>query len=279
MAKPIVTPFATGGDKSVVPDASQPDGSVSYSQGFGPNYQQEQGTPGAKDIPRDKTNQLFHDITAAISEMQRLGFPEYYEELAPYAQGATVWRAGTVYMSTAGNNSTVPGAVGASWVVLGGDTTPVGTTIMFNAESPPAGYAIENGLAVPRSGQYAALFSVIGTRFGVGNGSTTFNLPSSGGEFPRLWVPGQTVDPGRALGSKQLDALQNIVGEVTSLRVRIPRTVTASGAFTVSNGLNSSDSSDGGQVTANVSFDASRVARTSSETRGRNVAKLACIKF
>lgn len=201
MAKPFVTPFATGGDKSVVPDASQADGSVSYTQGFGPNYQQEQGTPGAKDIPRDKTNQLFADITGAIAELQRLGFPEYYEELAPYPQGATVWRAGTVYMSTAGNNNTIPGAAGSSWLVLGGDTTPVGTTIMFNSESPPPGYAIENGLAVNRAGQYSALFSVIGTKFGAGNGSTTFNLPNSGGRFPRLTAPGQAIDPGRAVGS------------------------------------------------------------------------------
>lgn len=259
MAKPFVTPFATGGDKSVVPDASQADGSVSYTQGFGPNYQQEQGTPGAKDIPRDKTNQLFADITGAIAELQRLGFPEYYEELAPYPQGATVWRAGTVYMSTVGNNNTIPGAAGSSWIVLGGDTTPVGTTIMFNAESPPPGYALENGIAVPRTGQYGALFSVIGTRFGSGNGSTTFNLPNSGGRFARLCVPGQALDPGRVVGSLQADDLKS--------HTHFSRGATGGNLV----GVVQTDGDNSNQWETS--------ATGGSETRPYNIAKLACIKF
>lgn len=260
MAKPIVTPFATGGDKSVVPDASQADGSVSYTQGFGPDYQQEQGTPGAKDIPRDKTNQLFHDITAALSEIQRRGFAEYYPQLAPYEQGAAVWRAGTVYMSTAGNNNTVPGSTGASWVVIGGDTTPVGTSIMFNAESPPTGYVLENGLAVPRTGQYAALFSVIGTRFGSGNGSTTFNLPESRGEFIRAADMGRGIDAGRSVGSAQQQSIQ-------------------AHSHTIWRGRATANSSLGGIGFDNPIFDGESGTTGSQETRPRNVAKLFCIKF
>jgi len=266
MAKPFVTPFATGGDKSAVPDASQPDGSVSYTQGFGPDYQQEQGTPGAKDIPRDKTNQLFNDITAAIGEMQRLGFAEYYAELAPYAQGATVWRAGTVYMSTAANNSTVPGATGASWIVLGGDTTPVGTSILFNADSPPAGYVLENGLAVPRAGQYAALFSVIGTRFGAGNGSTTFNLPESRGEYLRFADSGRGIDPGRAVGSFQAQSIQSHTHAISGETFNALR----AGAGGIS-----------GPSTPALTSATTGAASPSGTTPNnvRNVAKLACIKF
>lgn len=266
MAKPFVTPFATGGDKSVVPDASQADGSVSYAQGFGPDYQQEQGTPGAKDIPRDKTNQLFNDITAAIGEMQRLGFPEYYAELAPYAQGATVWRAGTVYMSTAGNNNTVPGALGATWVVLGGDTTPVGTTILVNTDSAPTGYVIENGLAVPRTGQYAALFSVIGTRFGAGNGSTTFNLPESRAEYLRFADSGRGIDSGRTVGSFQGESVPSHTHPVSGDTFNALR----AGAGGISGPSSPAlTSATAGAVTP--------VAGTPNNVR--NVAKLACIKF
>ena len=44
----------------------------------------------------------------------------------------------------------------------------------------PAGYLLENGAAVSRT-TYADLFAVIGTTYGAGNGSTTFNLPDSRG--------------------------------------------------------------------------------------------------
>lgn len=271
MAKPFVTPFATGGDKSVVPDASQADGSVSYTQGFGPDYQQEQGTPGAKDIPRDKTNQIFADITGAIAELQRLGFPEYYAELAPYAQGAAVWRAGTVYMSTSGNNNTVPGAAGSSWIVLGGDTTPVGTTIMFNSPSPPPGYVIENGLAVPRVGQYAALFSVIGTSFGSGNGSTTFNLPESRGEFVRALDSGRGVDNARTIGSAQNHQLQSHNHGGTDQLANIGG---GSGEYVF---LGSNGSAT--QVGSNYTPISGNIGSFGGETRPRNVAKLFCIKY
>lgn len=265
MAKAFVTPFALSGDKTTVPDATQPDGSVSYSQGFGPDYQAEQGTPGAKDIPRGQFNQLMYEITEAIGFMQRHGFAEYDPEMAPYPQGATVRSGSTNYISSAGNNSTVPGAAGASWVILGGDTTPVGTTIMFNAESAPPGYLIENGAAVSRA-QYAALFSVIGTRFGAGNGSTTFNLPNSGGEFPRFTYPGQTVDSGRAVGTKQGQAIQS-----HGHRVK--------GCQGPDGPLDGNGITGGSGYTQGFAEFGVLEASGGPETRPRNIAKLPCIKF
>jgi microcystin-dependent protein len=62
---------------------------------------------------------------------------------------------------------------------------PIGTTIMFNASTPPTGYLAEDGAAVSRT-TYADLFAVIGTTFGVGDGSTTFNLPDSLAKMARL---------------------------------------------------------------------------------------------
>lgn len=54
---------------------------------------------------------------------------------------------------------------------------PVGTVIAFAGNSAPAGYLICNGAAVSRT-TYAKLFAVIGTTYGEGDGSTTFNLPN-----------------------------------------------------------------------------------------------------
>lgn len=56
--------------------------------------------------------------------------------------------------------------------------TPVGTTIEMAASKVPEGYLVQNGQAVSRT-TYAALFAIIGTRYGAGDGSTTFNLPNA----------------------------------------------------------------------------------------------------
>ena len=56
---------------------------------------------------------------------------------------------------------------------------PVGTSIMYMGGTVPDGYLAEDGAAVNRT-TYAALFAVIGTKYGSGNGSTTFNLPNMG---------------------------------------------------------------------------------------------------
>lgn len=53
---------------------------------------------------------------------------------------------------------------------------PVGTVHAFAGVSAPNGWLLCNGQAVSRS-QYSRLFSVISTRYGGGDGSTTFNVP------------------------------------------------------------------------------------------------------
>ncbi len=78
----------------------------------------------------------------------------------------------------------------------------VGDVKTVATEEPPLGWLKCNGAVVSRT-QYAALFDVIGTRFGAGNGSTTFGLPDLRGEFVRGWDDGRGVDPGRELGSEQ----------------------------------------------------------------------------
>ena len=53
---------------------------------------------------------------------------------------------------------------------------PAGTIVAFGAASIPTGWLACNDAAVSRS-TYARLFAVVGTNFGAGNGSTTFNVP------------------------------------------------------------------------------------------------------
>jgi microcystin-dependent protein len=60
------------------------------------------------------------------------------------------------------------------------DMTPIGKTVEFRGASAPRGTLIEDGSAVSRT-TYAALFTVIGSTYGNGDGSTTFNVPDSRG--------------------------------------------------------------------------------------------------
>jgi len=61
---------------------------------------------------------------------------------------------------------------------------PVGSMIIWTTDTAPTGWLLCYGQAVSRTVTYDGLFAVIGTTFGVGDGSTTFNLPDMRGRFP-----------------------------------------------------------------------------------------------
>lgn len=77
-----------------------------------------------------------------------------------------------------------------------------GLVSYFPMASPPEGWLICNGQAVSRT-TYADLFAVIGTTYGSGNGSTTFNVPELRGEFIRGLDLDRGIDEDRELGSFQ----------------------------------------------------------------------------
>ncbi|MEM4655271.1 MAG: phage tail protein [Thermosphaera sp.] len=151
---------------------------------------------------------------------------------------------------------------GSSWRTVGlGDVLPVGMVSWFATSSAPTGWLKANGAAVSRS-TYAALFGVIGTTFGAGDGSTTFNLPDLRGEFIRGWDNGRGVDSGRAFGSFQADDFKSHthVGQRETVVSTPGYPAGVEGAF------------DG--------FRSGNVGATGgAETRPRNVALLACIKY
>ena len=158
----------------------------------------------------------------------------------------------------------------------------------FAMSTPPAGWLKANGEAVSRT-TYATLFAAIGTTFGSGDGSTTFNLPDLRGEFMRGWDDGRGVDSGRAFGSAQLDQMQKITGSVVgqALTVNTGAFSSASGALsigpdpaaTVSRTSVAGRGWNGIGLDSSTSPDARVSSTTSGETRARNIALLACIKF
>jgi microcystin-dependent protein len=80
--------------------------------------------------------------------------------------------------------TTVVQSISATGVISGNgsgltgiNSTPAGTIIDFGGSSAPSGYLACNGAAVSRT-TYADLFAAIGVLWGVGDNSTTFNLPN-----------------------------------------------------------------------------------------------------
>ncbi len=79
---------------------------------------------------------------------------------------------------------------------------PSGSVFCMAVATIPTGYLECNGAAVSRT-TYAALFAIIGTTYGTGNGSSTFNIPDLRGEFVRGFDNGKGTDSGRSIASSQ----------------------------------------------------------------------------
>lgn len=74
----FIFPFATSGDRVAVPDDPPINNSMSYENGFTPPYQGDWPTDvTAIPIPRTQTNQYLYDITNAIQQYQKEGFPDF----------------------------------------------------------------------------------------------------------------------------------------------------------------------------------------------------------
>jgi microcystin-dependent protein len=90
----------------------------------------------------------------------------------------------TILISNRSGSGAVAGAYfNASGCIVSGSTIPVGTILPYAGSVAPTGYLLATGAAVSRTGATAALFAVIGTTYGVGDGVNTFNIPDLRGIF------------------------------------------------------------------------------------------------
>jgi phage-related tail fiber protein len=142
-----------------------------------------------------------------------------------------------------------------------GTASAAGEVAYFAMNTAPSGYLKANGAAISRS-TYSALFAAITTTFGIGDGSTTFNVPDLRGEFMRGWDDSRGVDSGRVFGSTQADDFESHTHSVSN--------ISSSSAF-INTTPSYSNVYGGGSRTTN--------ATGGTETRPRNIALLACIKF
>ena len=160
-------------------------------------------------------------------------------------------------------------------------SVPAGTVIYTLQNAAPEGYIKANGATISRTA-YADLFASIGVYYGAGDGSTTFVIPDLRGEFLRAWDDGRGIDSGRAYGTSQGFAQQNITAEWWDENNTVgTHGLGAEGAVSPQNRTTNStyrqqiEAATGGKAV----LDASTQITTASEVRPRNIALLACIKY
>lgn len=173
----------------------------------------------------------------------------------------------------------------------------VGTVAAFAMASAPTGWLAADGSAVSRT-TYSGLFAVIGTTWGTGNGSTTFNVPDLRGAFVRgsgshgsSSDAGGTAFGGQSVGNYQNDQMQKITGRVAhgqgNSGAGLIKRTSNTGAFTMNlisqslliqsvsyttNYMNYSDFDSADSTNSRAS------SSTGGETRPFNAAMLFCIK-
>jgi len=161
----------------------------------------------------------------------------------------------------------LPVANGGTGSSAGASSFPAGSVIYHAANTPPTGFIKADGATVSRS-TYADLFTAIGETYGAGDGSTTFLVPDLRGEFMRGWDDSRGIDSGRSFGSSQADELASHDHTQRPQTGSIHLSVYSGGGGTWPN-----------ERDGNISGGSNTGSTGGSETRPRNVALLACIKF
>lgn len=123
MLKFFRIPFANAGDRTAVPDAVDPSGNVSYTQGYGFDYERQKTDPAHKNIERDKANSIYFDLSNALGEIQSQGVPDFITTALnggtaySYSVNAVVRYANDLYVSLANANTTLPTDT-SKWALL-----------------------------------------------------------------------------------------------------------------------------------------------------------------
>jgi len=136
---------------------------------------------------------------------------------------------------------------------------PAGAIMPFAMNGAPTGWLAADGTAVSRS-TYATLFAAIATTYGVGDGSTTFNVPDLRGYFVRGTGTNSDGTASGTFAAKQADELKSHTHTYT---------------FKSTTG----GSSAGGDPNSITNTSVNTGATGGTETRPRNIAMFYCIKI
>jgi len=159
---------------------------------------------------------------------------------------------------------------------------PAGMVAPFGQTSNPSGWLVCNGAAVSRS-TYSDLFSAIGTTYGAGDGSSTFNVPELRGEFIRGLDNSRGIDSGRSNGSFQDHGIPAMIGRFADSHGNCRMYTVNTGSYTNPfTGVGSSSWRSSIEYvpgnSATIQFDSTRIIPDATHVRPRNVAMTYMIK-
>ena len=279
-------PFADNGTYQIIPDDKNISGRASWKEGFPTETQLPLSNGGVAPSRMDFNGVLY--MLSSLAVWQQGGGLFLYDAGRDYNTPAMVMYADMLWFCKAANGpgATVgvkePGTDANFWISFldflarsggGGGMNPVGTVIQYYGTTAPDGYLSCDGSPFSIT-TYPQLYALLGK-------STT---PDMRGVFVRGYDPTAARDPDgatRNVGSEQQDTLQNLTGEFWGANGPDGFYVASSAGsvFTTGQALGTGGHFSGINGTGwAVRFDASRNARTSTETRGKNVNLLYCIK-
>lgn len=204
-------PLGNNADISTLPDDAAATAGIASLQKL---FQIINATPleaGGIAPDREDINALFKYLGDSIFYAMNGGIASYNAAYG-YPVGALVKYNNVLYEAIQANgpDSTVAAPTDSTyWSQIPtyadlSDLMPTGVVLPFGGSTVPNGWLLANGAAASRSGK-ARLFSVYGTTFGAGDGSTTFNLP----DLRDRYIIGVNTN---ALGTQIAEQLPNIVG-------------------------------------------------------------------
>ena len=183
---------------------------------------------------------------------------------------------------TANNLLMTPYLVAKAIAALIPPAMPTGMIFPWPGDTPPEGAIVADGRELSRT-TYAGLFSIFGTTYGAGDGSTTFNVPDLDGRFIELTTDagsvGQFVEPG----------LPNITGNSLRFGISYYMTEPDTGALFMEQDNSATHTSRDAStdhalhnVKLRPSFDASLssgIYKAGSTVQPASMRGLACIKI
>ena len=249
-------PLARDGDKTAIPETTgSTTGDFSQQYGFQEINQLPLGAGGVAP-KRDDFNGVFN-LLSGLDFFAQKGWTFHYDNTQDYYLGCVIIdpadgnRYECIADMPAGTVAPHEDTDGDYWRRFTlGDGIAVGIILPFAGNGAiPSGYLLCDGAAYSRTA-FPDLFAAIGTDYGSGDGSTTFNVPDS--NQAKRFLQGDTV-----AGQTKEAGLPNITGSASSLAGA--RGNTYSGAITTAwvsnNNLNFASGAEGFKT---MTFDASR---------------------
>lgn len=210
------TTICNSGDSNVIPQSTTVGtGEASFDEGFPQITQVPIGAGGIAPDRKD-FNGLFKLLADWLFYIQNGGIPAY-NSTYDYVEGRIVLHTDNrAYFCIQANNHNDPKdpSDSAYWSLIPTltDFDEIGFKTadikIQTTATIPSGWLLCNGAGISRT-TYSDLFAKIGTTFGSGNGSTTFNIP----DLRDRYIIGANTN---ALGTKVAEQLPNITGNFRS---------------------------------------------------------------